>query len=400
MNKKILVIGAGRSGRGMLGEMAFLDGDKICFADKDSGLVQGLRQQGWYTVQKTNLVKKTNEETKVTGFRILDTVKEHQAYIEEIAASEYVMTALMPDAFDRVIEDLTEAVRLKMERDNRAPLFVTLGANYVGLFETFDRGIRSRLKAEEEAFFDSCIYLVMSIVNRKNLLPPEAAEDTYRIIGDDKPVLRVENIPELAAALDRPAFLKLEDNLSAAMAIKIWSGNLVQCSMAFVALSKGIVDSYEAAYDADASRIAYYAADEGYRAVAAEYGLPARTEQEKQKPVAIFRNDRFSDSLHRIAREPLRKFGRNDRFIGPALCCMKHGILPYHICQGLAYGFLYDNEKDSQCRELGKSIETLGIERTIERYCGLDLQVKEERVIFDLIRNAYYECSGKNPMDE
>lgn len=322
MRESVVIIGAGRSGRGMLGELYYKDKARITFADKDAGLTAGLRKQGYYTVKMSNMSSGESRETRVEGFQVLNTVTEHEAYIRSMCQADFISTALMPDAFDQVIGDLAEMIRMRMAAGNEKMLFITLGANYVGLYEYYDSGLRARLNPAERAYFDRCIRLVMSIVNRKNLLPPEQerTEDAYRVIGDDKPVLRVEDSEELCACPNMPSFFRLEKNLSAAMVVKIWTGNLVQCSMAFVALAHGLTRSCEAAYHPVASRYAYYAAAEGYNGVAREYGLPPRTAEQAREPVAVFRTRNVDDSLFRIVREPIRKLGRNDRLIGPALC--------------------------------------------------------------------------------
>lgn len=400
MKKNVVIIGAGRSGRGMLGEMYYTDGESIVFADNDAALVSGLRRQGYYTVKKSNMTSGESHETRVEGFGILDTVSDHEAYIRAMCEAEIISTALMPDAFDQVIKDIAEMVRARMKSKDTHMQFITLGANYVGLLEYFDTKLREELNAEETVWFDRHVRLVMSIVNRKNLLPPadEQTEDAFRIIGDDKSVLRVEDIKELRELPEIPGFFRLEKNLSAAMVVKIWTGNLVQCSMAFVALAHGLTRSYDAAYHPLASRYAYYAAAEGYAGVAAKYGLPARTPEQAREPVAVFRTKSVDDSLYRIVRDPIRKLGKNDRFIGPALCAVKQGILPYYICRSCAYAYLYRNESDPQSIVLQKMLSGKGIRATVMEVSQLDPQVPEERLVLELIVNAYYDISGQDPL--
>ena len=49
MRESVVIIGAGRSGRGMLGELYYKDKARITFADKDAGLTAGVRaaRHGW-----------------------------------------------------------------------------------------------------------------------------------------------------------------------------------------------------------------------------------------------------------------------------------------------------------------------------------------------------------------
>jgi mannitol-1-phosphate 5-dehydrogenase len=401
LRKKVVIIGSGRSGRGMLGELYDREGYEIIFADPKTHLTEGLREQGYYTVQMTNLKEGTRQERKITGYRTVNTVTERQQYMEALADTDLVSTALRPEDFDSALDDLSEAIQFRMSHGIKGRLMITLGANYVGLREYFETGLQKRLLGEAYSYYKDTVILVMSIVNRKNLLPDilEQTEDTFRIIGDDKAILRVDNIPELENDFSRPDFFRLEQGLDGAMAIKIWAGNLVQCSMAFVALTKGITNTYDAAYDMQASQMAYYASVEGYQAVMAQYGLPPRNEDQARQPVTVFRTKHFSDSLYRIVRDPIRKLGKNDRFIGPALCCVKHGIIPYFITRCCAYVFLYENEKDEQSMRLRTYLRNNGIERTVCRFCSLNLDNKDEHIVYQLIINGYRDICGTNPIE-
>lgn len=401
MGKRILIIGSGLSGRGMLGEMASRENFRIVFADKDKALTDGLKKAGFYTVKMTNLKQGVSRETRVDHFEVLNTVEDHSAYMQEIGRTDFALTALRPESFDEAIKDLAEGIACRAEIQNPAPLFITLGANYVGLLEYYREGLEKAVPSQAKDYYHRNVHLIMSIVNRKSRAPETAdPHDPFRVEGDDKPVLMVEDDQALAECRYRPEFFQLKHNLSAAMAVKIWSGNVVQCTMAFAALHQGMTSSYEAACDPLSSMIAYYAADESYRAVSAEYGLPERSEKEKKRPVGIFRSREFHDSLYRIARDPIRKLGYNERFIGPARLCIRHGILPYFICLGAAYGFLYRNPDEPQCVELEKAVREMGIEKAILWFCGLDPSKNDERIIYELIRDHYRILAKDNPMDK
>lgn len=390
-NRKVAILGAGLSGRGMLGEMFYKDSYKILFVDIDEKLTEGLKQQKYYHVKMTNLASKISRVTKVDSFEILNVRKERKKVVEKLCEYNLICTALKPDGFDEAIDYLVDVIRLRKSRHMQSILKVTLGANYVGLYEYYDQLFRSKLSKEELMYYEKYVVLIMSIINRKNLKPiiKEDILDPYCVIGDDKSVLRVEDIEELRNMSDLPSFFQLEKNLSAAMAIKIWSGNVVQCSMAFVALEKGLQNSREAAYDQDASRLAYQAAKEAYYGVFQEYHVEENNIDDRAKrAVSVFRNDQFTDDLYRIAREPIRKMSYNDRFIGPALLCLKYNKIPYFISKCLAYGFVMKMENELDCDEIQKSIDDIGIRDTIIKYCGLDSDKKDERILIDLI-----ECS-------
>lgn len=398
--KEVLIVGSGRSGRGMLSEMAYTDGFHVVLADIDSQLINGLKKQGYFSVEMTDINNKTSKETIVKDFETIDITNDYQGYVKKIATSKYVLSALMPDAFAHFSQAIVDAYHYRKDNSIDSNLYITLGANYVGLREKYEELISSLLN-ENEKLSDNNIYLVMSIVNRKNLLPDnkEESEDKYRIIGDNKPVLRLDNLDVLKQEEDHPSFFKFEDNIDGAMAVKIWTGNVVQCTMAFVALNKGMKDTYVASCDREASLIACYASEEAYEAVSQEYNVVKRDISDTIKTVTIFRNKSFKDSLYRIIREPIRKFGKNDRFVGPALCCVRHGILPYYITLGLAYGFKYVSESEPQSLEINDYIKQNGIRKAVCHYCQLNEEERNEKIVVDLVVAHYLLISSLNPID-
>lgn len=399
--QKVLIVGSGRSGRGMLGELYDKAGYRPVFADINSELLDGLKKQNYYEVSMYDIKNKREEIRRVSNFDIIDINNNYDEYIKLIAQTKYISSALMPDAFEHFSKAITDAIIYRRNNNITCPVFITLGANYVGLRKTFEERIEKFLGEKLDCDKEN-VYLIMSIVNRKNLLPkyPEQFEDKYRIEGDNKNILRVDNNNFLAIQDDIPSFFKLEDNIDAAMAVKIWTGNVVQCSMAFVALNKGMTDTNQAANDLQASNYAYYASLEAYDAVKEEYNLPNRSIQESEYTVKLFRSEEFKDSLYRIAREPIRKFKRNDRFIGPALCCIKHNILPYYITRSLAYGFMYYNEEENDTLITKKYIEENGIEKAVEYFCELNMEDKNEKLLHNLIVNHYRDISNIQAMGD
>lgn len=391
--KEVLIIGAGRSGRGMLGELYDSNNFNITFADINSDLIKGLEKQGYYTVKMTDIESGNSELRKISNFKTVDVFKDHDEFIKKLATTKYISSALFSEDFDLFSKHIAEAIKYRKDHNIDKTIYITLGANCVGLRQMVIQQVNRYLDTENYQFVDKNVFLVMSIVNRKNLLPEqkERTDDRYLVVGDNKPVLRVDNLKELRNEKDLPKFFILEDNIDAGMAEKIWTGNVVQCSMAFVALSKGMQFTDEAAYDQEASSYAYYASKEAYEGVRQEFNLKPRTEEENRYTVNIFKSNNFRDSLYRIAREPLRKFKRNDRFIGPALCALKHGILPFFITKCLAYGFIYINPEEPDTLKIQKKIKDKGINDAITEICELDLKKTDEKTIHDLILNNYRE---------
>ena len=390
MKKDVIIVGSGNSGRGMLGELFFKDGQyHVIFADIDSDLVSGLKKQKYYHVKKTNLSSGQSEITKVDDFEIIDVSKEHREFIDKMCQVDLICTALRADGFDLAISNFVEMIKKRYICQVNSKVYITLGANYVGLYEYYNSRIEERLTPAELKYYKDKVSLVMSIVNRKNLTPfIEEALDPYSIDGDDKPVLRVER-DAIKGLNPMPAFFQPENNLSAAMAIKIWAGNVVQCSMAFVAIYKGYRSTYDAAMDDECYTMAYASALEATFGVYQEYKIEGSIEEKARTSIDLFRNKDFSDDLYRIAAQPIRKIAYNDRFIGPARMAMKHGKKPEAIIDCMVYGFVIDVPGDQQFKELKQSIYKYGIRKTAKKYCGLSEENTDENLIINMICESY-----------
>ena len=397
-NKPIVtIIGSGRSGRGMLGEMFYSEGGfALVFADIDSDLVKGLSKQGYYTVEQKNLLTGECKKTRVEGFETVDTLKEHQKYIEYLADSEIIATALFPSAFQKAAGDLAEMVRFRKKMKKETPVAVLLGGNFVGMYQYFYEKISEDLNKEELDYFHKCIALVAAKVNRKVVYPEDFLEEAYYLTADDKDVLMVERNFLFPEDYHYPSFFELKENMELNLIEKIWSENLRHVTFAFVGSFYGYKTINAAVMDQYTRKCAYYAWKEGRRALLEEYDIPIPDDTAVRIEFEKFASPFFSDSLQRIGREPVRKLKKNDRLVGPALLCLKHQIIPYFISRSIAYGFFYNDSADKEARELQRYVHEAGIEKAVLKYCELNMNDSSEKALYQLILNNYNEIAGQN----
>ena len=135
-------------------------------------------------------------------------------------------------------------------------------------------------------------------------------------------------------------------------------------------------------------------------AVAAEYGLPPRSAEEEKAPVCVFRGKDFNDSLARLIRDPIRKLGRQERFIGPALCCVRHGIVPYYITKSCAHVFLYNCKDDPQSVTIQRYLHENGIDAAVSHFCQLDPSQHDDSIVQQMIAAAYLDITHASPLEE
>lgn len=73
-----------------------------------------------------------------------------------------------------------------------------------------------------------------------------------------------------------------------------------------------------------------------------------------------------------------RKLAKGDRLIGPALCCIQNGRMPYFLSRGAALGFYFKNPADPGAVEIQKCVLEEGIGEAVSRFCGLSDDVLAE----------------------
>ena len=395
--RRVTIIGSGRTGRGMLGELFHSEKRfDLVFADIDSKLIGTLREQGYYTVEQKNLLTGLTRKTRVDNFHAIDVNRDHEAYIDYLAESEMIATAVFPESFDAVAADLAEMVSLRNSRHSVAPVAVILGGNYVGLKPRFDAAITSLLSNPEKNHYNKYLTLITSKTNRKVVYPDILQEDALALTCDDKTVLQVDNSFRFGPDWNMPSFFEPVDSCELGMIKKIWNENLLHCSLGFMGAYAGCETINQIASNKRAWELAKYAWFEGRRALELEFGIPMPSDEEVRETFNKFTSPFLSDRIGRIVRQPIRKLQANDRFLGPAFLCMKHGIIPYFIFHAAAYGFCYTDETEPQSAQIAQIMEEKELGAAVSTICGINESDKESCFARDMIVAAIREITAGN----
>jgi mannitol-1-phosphate 5-dehydrogenase len=86
-----------------------------------------------------------------------------------------------------------------------------------------------------------------------------------------------------------------------------------------------------------------------------------------------YENEDLRDPIQRVARDPIRKLGPDDRLLGPArLIRADRTHVPAHLALGIAGALLYRAEEDRQACLLAELLERDGLSSTLQTVCRLD----------------------------
>lgn len=324
MKEKILILGAGRTGRGFLGRLAAEAGMPVIFVDKDEHLVERLA------------------EAKLKGGF---TVRFYGEEKDPVQVEDY------------------EAVSVNGEVDlsDISLVMVSVGGTHLAeagawLGEHLPKDRRMYVIACENAANPADI--LQEEVGLPNVSVSQAAvfcttnEDGIDILSEDYPVLPFDAVRLPGFRPPVPGF-RPEEKFGNLLQRKIFTYNAASGIIAYMGWVYGFTDYAEAANDPRILEMLdrNYAATN--RAVCREFMVdPAEQEEFAALSKKKFTNRSIIDTIARNAREPHRKLGPQERILGPAALLKRNGEDPSVLYQTAAAALLYQDEKDPVWTEI------------------------------------------------
>lgn len=378
--KELLVLGAGNIGRAVVGSMFYNGGYHLTFGDVATALVDTLRNQGRYTVEYVGEVGSTTQT--VQGYDVVD-MKDSAAVVHAIEATDLVACCVYAGAFADICSRLSEAIRQR-KRSSRM-LNVLLCVNAMGAPEYFAEALSHALENDRESlrYLHDQTGLCQVLVIRAGIRPSE------ELRAQDPLTATTTQVGHLY--IDKEAFkghpFDVQDvtfvgNIQALMERKIYTANMTHTMLAFMGWQKGYTLMPQCLADREIRRNGFAAFAESEEALAAQYGFDEADRkhwlENTMKPVD---NPNVKDEIARVAANPIEKLAEKDRFAAPARLCEAHGILPFYLARGIAYGYCYDNPDDSQAVELQAEIRAHGIAWAVRKYSGFSEGSRMEQLV-------------------
>lgn len=387
--KELLVIGAGNIGRGVIGGLFFESGYHLYLYDIMNERMQKLKKQGSYLIERVGA--ENRRRILVDNFDVLDCsgtsdLVEHMKKIDLIACCVY------EGAFPSICQNLKEAIEYRAEHDADS-LNILLCVNALGApdyFETelerqFENNKRASNYLREKVGICQVLVGMAAMPSPKELLEEDPFAVTTRLDG----YIEIDE-DSFKGQLPKVNQVGGVKRGKAQIYQRVYCGNMKHCMLAFLGKAKGytyIRDTYDDEWIEDCALSAFYEAD---AAIQAEYQFDEKDHQAFVSSIVNApKNRNLQDTFVRVAADPKTKLSRKNRFVGPALLCMKHHILPFYLAKGIAYGFLYREESDAASVEITDFVKEYGLEKALEKYCGL---TKEDWLLKQLITAQYAEA--------
>ena len=405
------MFGAGNVGRGFLGQLFSESGYEVVFVDIDEPLIAALNARRAYTIR---LVEDDRaEEITVGPVRALH-ARETDAVAQALAQASIAATAVGVRALPHVAPLVAAGISQRFADGVQAPLNVIVCENLKNAAASFRRLVSERLSAAHRAYAEEYIGFVDTVIAR--MAPPPTPQMRAR----DPSLIVVEPYKELP--VDRGGFvgpvpeivgLEPADNFAVYTARKLYIHNCGHAMLGYLGYLRGHTFGFEALEDPAIRPLFEQALAESKRGIVAAYAgatpvdgtsvgaTPVKgtsadvpsvgasvgwLEAHIADVVRRMANRALGDTIFRLARDPLRKLGPEDRLVGAARLVERTGEMPKALSWGIAAGYCFNDADDPLATELQARIAAGGLEAVLSDVS----EIQADEPLAGLVRERYH----------
>ena len=375
--------GAGNIGRGFLGQLYFESGFDTVFVDVSKPVIDDLNRRGGYTIHIASESPWTIDVARVSAIDGRDIDAVATAVSGAVVASTAVGQAALP----HIAPVVARGVVQRLSKRNPVPLDIVVCENMIDAAKHLKAEVLKHVDPGLYGLVDSHIGFVDASIGR---MVPATTEEQR---ADDPLCVYVEEYCELpvdAEAFRGPipaiAHLLPKKDFAGYVARKLYVHNAAHAATAYLGWVRGHEFIWEAIADPKVSHVVDLAMEESCEGLARAYRLD-RAELRAHWDDLKFRfaNKALGDRIDRVARDPERKLGKEDRLIGAALMCERQGIEPKGLAIAAAAAIRYDHPDDPSAQRIQELYRREGFDGVISKVCGLDPGSAIARLIYDVL---------------
>lgn len=360
--KNVLIVGAGRLGKGFVGETFDNAGWNITFLDKDPRVSEELKKHGCYYV-KVHRVDEIQNRT-ITNFKAYS-CDEGYSCMESFLGTDVIVLPLYPEDFEEAAGYLTKCFEefYKVHPERRLTMICITNKNY--LIPGITAAFRKDLSGGAKEWFDQNVVIRDSIIRRST-----DAQSNYDVHIDTVAVNSLLIQQPVNHDISDVEWMELTDKVEMLKDIKVIAVNGPHATLAYLGYLKGYSTIPESEADPEIGEVVKGVVEEITAAVMKEY--PISPEELHNLVYFAPAQGVLPDSIYRVGYDPIRKLSKGDRLTGAAELCLKHGISFDAIAEAMAAGFQYAEPKDANAQKLQQEIRKSGIEQAVLKYTGLE----------------------------
>lgn len=366
MNKAVH-FGAGNIGRGFLGQLYFESGLHTVFVDVAEPLVAALNARGAYPLR---IVSDEGEETRQIGHVSAVDGRDLEAVAREIAGARIVSTAVGVNVLPHIAPALARGIEARFSGP-AAPLDIIVCENLLNAGPILRAEVRKHLPESLHAVLDAQAGFVEASIGRMVpvMTPEQHAEDPLLVCVEPYCELPVDALG-FRGEVPAIAHLKPTPNFGAYVERKLFVHNMSHAACAYIGHLREHATIAEAIRDYVVRDRVLEAMDEAIEGLARRHGLDrADLQAHRDDLIHRYHNRALGDQIARVARDPIRKLGPDDRLVGAARMCAGQGVSTGAIALAAAAAILYHNDDDPAARELEALRREHGLDAVFEQVC-------------------------------
>jgi mannitol-1-phosphate 5-dehydrogenase len=367
---KILIFGAGCTGRGHLNALLYENGYfHVTFVDKNSDLVDLLKKHKRYFVR---LLGKNERTIIINGFEILDR-KDEVSIIKELITTDIIYTAVIAENLHNISEIIAKAISERHKQGVNLFLNIIACENLDNASSYLKKCTYSHMSDNDKVYCDKYVGFPDAMISR---IVPLTKEDPLALIAEDYN----EWVVRKSAFLGEDpniSFMTLVDDLDACLEKKLWIHNGGHATVAYEGFLKGYTFIHEAVADPVIGAFAIKVIDEIGDLIEHKFGFP-KDEITNYKNSLVQRGSvkEMKDEILRVVRNPIRKLGINDRLLAPAIYAEKYGFSNENIIKSIVNVLKYQNPEDAEAIKMHQIIKGKGIAYFFEEIIGIKTDTK------------------------
>ncbi|HHV99296.1 MAG TPA: mannitol dehydrogenase [Clostridiaceae bacterium] len=393
--KKAVMYGAGNIGRGFIGQLFSLSGYEVVFIDVNPIIVDKLNEDNKYPIRIIS--DEGYSELVVENVRAVNGLDVEKA-ADEIASADIMATAVGANILPKIVNVLVKGLKKRWNENNFTPLNIIICENLLNANHYLEKLLKQELNDSEKEYLDKTVGLVEASIGR--MVPVATSE----MQGDNPLRVCVEEYCELP--VDKDAFKgEIPDIINMVpfspfdfyIQRKLFMHNMGHATMAYLGFLNNNSYIWEASRNSTIKLITLRAMLDQAVAMSREHGVPLEQLIDHSEDLLFrFSNRLLGDTVDRVGRDPVRKLAANDRLIGAANLCLKHGICPVYVSIGIAAAFMFANQDDEAAMKVQAVVQNEGLEAALKQFCGID----ESSAIYKLVKDFYNKLKSDSSFED
>lgn len=362
---RVILFGAGATGRGHVGLHVYQAGCHLTLVDKNRDLVDALAAAGTYTVR---LYADGCRAVPVTDFDVFY-YEDRDAIAEVISRADLVLTAVFDPNLADVAQTVAKAVTVSRLTGRTQPLNFIACENMMGSSSVLAGHVYRLLDDADRAYCDAHFGFPDCMISR---VVPRPHPGSLDIIAEDYSEWTAN-----AAEFRRPQpawlhNLELVDNQDARLERKLFIHNGGHAICGYTGFHRGHQYIHEAVADPVVGEAVLGALDELGEVVRRKHGFSAASiEEYKHDLVRRGAVAEMQDEILRVVRDPIRKLSPRERLVAPALLAVEYGLPRQWIVRGIVAALRYHHLADAQSIRLHEMLGERGLRVTLAEVCEL-----------------------------